>query len=240
MVAAISRREDAEVALQNGGFGELGHAVQAEARRELALVHHAFADEVGILAVLDHERVEHAAVGERAAQDVGVRDALRPIGVGDGADLPEQAEFGHLLARKPLGQRRHRHDADEAAVPGAALHEVDRGRVVERRLGVRLADDGGDAAGGRRLAGGAEGLAVLLAGLADEDAHVDEARSDHHSGAVPHRDAAHRLQLVEMGADVADDAGLDQYAASLVAARCRVYEAAVGEEQRRGGIVGHG
>ncbi len=47
---------------------------------------------------------------------------------------------------------------------------------------------------------------MLLAGLADEDAHVDEAGRDDEAAAIAHRHAAHRLQLVEMRSDVADQA----------------------------------
>ena len=44
--------------------------------------------------------------------------------------------------------------------------------------GLGLADDGGDAAGGRGLARRRDALAAFRAGLADEGAHVDQAGRD--------------------------------------------------------------
>ncbi len=63
----------------------LGTPIEAEPGRELALVHHAFADEIGVLGVMHDEGVEIAGIDERAAHHLGVGDALRPVGEGDGA-----------------------------------------------------------------------------------------------------------------------------------------------------------
>ena len=69
-------------------------------------------------------------------------------------------------------------DAHLGLVAGAAGDEIDQRDVVDHRIGVGHHDDRGDAAGRRRLAGRGDGLAVLGAGLADEDAHVDQAGRD--------------------------------------------------------------
>ena len=56
-------------------------------------------------------------------------------------------------------------DVDDRGVAGAAQHKVDGGGVVDDRRGVRLANDGGDAAGGRRLVQQVEGYeATIVAG----------------------------------------------------------------------------
>src|ERR1700687_3433676 len=65
------------------------------------------------------------------------------------------------------------------AVARAAQDEVDDGGIIDRRRGVGLAHDGRDAAGGRRLAGRRNGLAILRARLAHEGGHVDQAGRGH-------------------------------------------------------------
>jgi hypothetical protein len=64
---------------------------------------------------------------------------------------------------------------DDRGVARAAHDEVDGRGIVDRGIGLGLADNRGDAARRRRLARGRQRLAVLGAGLADEGAHVDQA-----------------------------------------------------------------
>ena len=125
MIAAAGQRGEAHVALQHHCLGGIGDADQAEPCRELALVHHAFADEVGVFGVVHDQRVEVARIGQRAPHHLRIGDALVAIGEGDGAGGFEQADLGHLLAAHALGQRRHRVDVDDRGVAGAAQHEVD-------------------------------------------------------------------------------------------------------------------
>ena len=54
MVAPARQAREAHVALEHDGLGLARDAVQAEAAREFALVHHAVADEIGVLDML-HE-----------------------------------------------------------------------------------------------------------------------------------------------------------------------------------------
>ena len=49
VVAAAGQAHEPQVALEHDGLGLARNAGQAEPRGELALVHHALADEVGIL-----------------------------------------------------------------------------------------------------------------------------------------------------------------------------------------------
>ena len=85
---------------------------------------------------------------------------------------------------RPSRQRRHRIDAHLRLVAGAPGDEIDQRDVVDHRIGVGHGDDGGDAAGRRGLAGRGERLAMLAARLADEDAHVDQARRHDRAPAV--------------------------------------------------------
>ena len=75
VVAPAGQRHEPHVALQHDGFGRVGNADQAEPRGELALVHHAFADQVGVFGVVHDQRVEIARIGQRAAHHLRVGDA---------------------------------------------------------------------------------------------------------------------------------------------------------------------
>jgi len=98
---------------------------------------------------------------------------LRAPSVNATAPRPSTADLGHFLAAQALGQR---------GIGWMLTIAVSRARrstkstVAEcrSRLGVGLADDGGDAAGRRRLARGGK-VSRGQAWLADKGAHVDEA-----------------------------------------------------------------
>ena len=182
VVAAAGQPGEADVAVEHDRLGLARNAGKAEPRRGLALVHHAGAGEVGILGVVHDERVEIAGIGEGVAHHLGVAQRAAALREGDGAGLLQQAELGKLLAREAARHRRHRMDAHDRRVAGAAEHEIDQRRIVDHRIGVGHGDDGGDAAGGGGAARRLQRLAVLAARLADEDAHVDEAGQ--HGGAA--------------------------------------------------------
>ena len=114
MIASAGQRDEPHVALQHHRFGGLRNAEQAEPRGKFAFVHHAVADQIGILGVMNDQRVEIARVSQRAAHHLRVGDALCAIGEGDRAGRLEQADLGHLLALEAFGDRCHRmhmHDA---------------------------------------------------------------------------------------------------------------------------------
>ena len=199
---------------------------------ELAFVHHAFADQIGVFGVVHDQRVEIAGVGQRAAHHLRIGDAAVAIGEGDGAGGLQQADLGHLLAAHALGQRRHRVDVDDRGVAGAAQHEVDGGRIVDDRRGIRLADDGGDAAGGRRLARGGKGLAVAGAGFADKGAHVDQPGGDDLAGAIDDVGTFGHAGGADAALGVADHAVGDQDVAGAVEIARGIDDAGVGEQDR--------
>ena len=96
----------------------------------------------------------------------------------------QQADLRDLVAEEPLGQRGRGENADLCVVARASQDEVDDRRIVDGRVGVRAHHEGGHAArrGGR--AGAGDGLTMLGARLADEAAHVDQARRDDVARAV--------------------------------------------------------
>ncbi len=63
MVAPVGQRDEPHVALQHHGFGGVGDAGETQPRCELAFVHDAFADEIGVFGVVHDQRVEIARIG---------------------------------------------------------------------------------------------------------------------------------------------------------------------------------
>ncbi len=119
---------------------------------------------------------EGLGIGERAAHDAGVRHGLQPVGKGKHAALGEQAHLHQILALQALGDGAVAIDLGAPRLARAPGDELDRGHVVDDRLGIRQADHAGDAAGRRRLGAAGDGLHMLLARLAQLDAHVDQPR----------------------------------------------------------------
>ena len=119
---------------------------------------------------------------------------------------------------RPLRHGRHDVHVDEGVVAGAALDEIDERHLVDDGLGVGHHDDGRDAAGRRGVAGRLQGLAVLLAGLAGEHLHVDQAGAQHVALAVDDLRALVRRVAPQMAAQIGDHAVPHQQPARLVLA----------------------
>ena len=83
---------------------------EPEPRGELALVHDAVADEVGLLDMLHQQRAEIARIGQRAPHHLRVATACSAVREGDRAGLLQQAELGHLPAGQALGDGGRRLD----------------------------------------------------------------------------------------------------------------------------------
>ncbi len=89
---------------------------------------------------------------------------------------------------------------DLGGVPRAAQDEIDQSDVIDDGVRIRHADDGGDAARGRRLARGRERLAMLIPGLAGEHQHVDQAGGEDVTATVDQLGIAD-VPLVHLGAE---------------------------------------
>ncbi len=106
----------------------------------------------------------------------------------------------------PLGQGGGGVDADLGVVARAAQDEVDHRGVVDRRIGVGARDKTRHATGGGGRAGAGKGLAMLSPRLADEGAHIDEARGNDVALAVDDPRLSRQLVPRDRGADAGDDA----------------------------------
>ena len=154
-------------------------ARQAELGGDKALVHHAVADEVLILAVAHNEQAEVIGVLHRQPEQVRIGDRLAVVGNRDDAGFLHPADLRHLHAGEPLGDRADRVNVHAAALRLGLLDDVARHRrVVVDRLGVGHAADRREAAVRRRARAGDDILFVFLTGVAQMAVHVDEARRD--------------------------------------------------------------
>ena len=139
---------------------------------------------VGIFQMMHDQRTEILGVGQHVAHHLGAGEARFAVGEGYRAGAAQKPDLAHLLAEQPLGHGGHGMDVDERRVAGAPQDEIDQRHVVDHRVGIRHADDCGDAAGRSGAARGGQGLAMLVAGLAGEHHHVDEAGDKHKAGAI--------------------------------------------------------
>ena len=199
MIAGASQRDEAQIALEHNGFRLARHAGQAKPGRAQALGHHPLAAQRPVLADRRDERVKVAGVSHGAAHGQRIGDRMGPVAEGDRAGFREQANFGDLLAFEPLGQGRRGVDADLGGVARPAQDEVDHRGVVDRRIGVGTGDQRGHAPRGGGGAGAGDGLAMLGPGLANESAHVDEARRNDVAPAVDDRRLSRQLIPRDLG-----------------------------------------
>ena len=164
---------------------QLSNEQLALAEQGLAALEQAFA---GLVSLTVGERRRLTKMGEKS--EVFCRQALRVLAqnphiVPESLGLAEaQADLVALDQISPLLDRLQRL-AERGRDTEMALEELERLRGVDGREGVGAGDDGGDAARRGRGACGAEALLVPLAGLADLDADVDDARREAAAAAVP-------------------------------------------------------
>ena len=81
-------------------------ARQPEQRAPVAFVHDAVADEIVILAMIEHRHADHARIFDRAAHQLVILHAMAVIGDRDDAGLRERADRRQLFARRGLSRSR--------------------------------------------------------------------------------------------------------------------------------------
>ena len=132
------------------------------------------------------ERVEILRIGHaRGACTRALRIDRGPSVKATAPACFQQADLGDLLAVEAAGESAATgRTRTTAGVARPAQQKIDDRRLVDRRIGVGPREDRRDAArrGRRRRRG--DRLAMLGARLADEGAHVDEARRDDIAGAI--------------------------------------------------------
>ena len=138
------------------------------------------------LGMVEHRLVEHQAVLEGPAHQLGVVDRGAVVAEGHRPGLDQLADLGQFL---PLAVLAHAGDDEDVAVAGLGglvADELDRALAVDGRVGVGHAGDRGEAAGQRRGRARLDRLVLLEARLAEVDVHVDQARGDDPARGVEH------------------------------------------------------
>ena len=229
-----------QIARQRNGLGFARLATQAQDGGKQPLVHHAVAGEIGIAQVMHKGHAVVGGIAHGGAQQAGRLDGMAAIGEADDAGFAKQAKFGHLLAAETLGDGPSRQDIDLGRCLGAANEEIDQGAVIDHRGGVGHHDEAGDAAGSGGFAGRGQGFAIFLAGLAGEDAHIDQARRQRQAAGIDDLDMVGHADGLADG-NLGDDAVLDQHGAGMIGAGGRIQDAGVFNQRCSGGHGGaHG
>lgn len=84
----------------------------------------------------EHGPVEHAAILEGPAHDLGADDGRTVVGEADGAAIDQPADLGQLFAFPSLGDGPDRKHVGVAGPLGLQVHELGCRLAIERRLGV--------------------------------------------------------------------------------------------------------
>ena len=157
-------------------------------------------------------------IGERAAHDGRVSHGPVAIGHRCRSGFLQQSELGYELPLETLGDGRHRRHPYDRRIAGAPQNEIDDCRVVDHRLGVGHHDHRRDAAGGRCLRSRGKCLAMLVARLPGENAHVDEAGHQHGARAVYYRCRRSGAGRGDIRSDADYSSIVDQNAAAAIEA----------------------
>ena len=128
----------------------------------------------------------------------------------------ERVEYGHenLLFGYPTTVIANTYSGfgliDEAhGYQTAAWHMTQRD-IVDHRVGVGHAGEGGDAADRRRMTARGDGLLMLVARLAQMHVHVDQAGAEHATAAIDHRRVGRRAIVEQARPEIDDRLAINQ------------------------------
>jgi hypothetical protein len=208
----------------------------AEPGADRALVHRAAGRQRRILLVQGEHPAAQQLVAHRAAQDPGADHGLAVVGEAQRALAAQLGHLGELLAAQPAGDRGHEAQRHAGLALGLLAQGAQLRRVVEHRIGVGHRHHGDETAGRRGAGAGVEVLLVLLAGRAQVDVRVDEARQQVAALAVDHLGARRGLERAGR-AELGDLAAAHEHVGGAVVALARVEDVGAADQQvggRRG------
>lgn len=146
---------------------------QPEPHTFMALMHDAAACELKILGVAEHRLVEHTAIFEGPAHDLGTDHGGIIVGESDGPSSNEAADLGQLSAGPPFGDGAHGEHVGIAGPLRLQIDELRRGLVIQSRLGIRHASNRRNAAREGRCRTRGDGLVFIPARLTQVNVHID-------------------------------------------------------------------
>ena len=96
----IAKLRQQNVAHDDGFFAGRRPARQTKQRAPIAFVHHAVADQIVILAMIEHRQAEHARIFDRAPHQFVILNAMAVVGDRDNAGLRKRADRREFFAGK--------------------------------------------------------------------------------------------------------------------------------------------
>jgi hypothetical protein len=191
------------VAGDHRGLGDRGHALHAEERRDLALVHDSLAGELGVLLVKRDPGADERLVLEGSAHDPGAADGQPVVREAGGAGVGELRHVGQLVASHPPSHGCKEPDRQARVGLRALAQGLDLGGRVHGRFGVGHRQETAIAARGGSSGAGLDVLLVLTTGRAKVHVGIEERRDGVEALRVDHlgvgnRACAGRSQLGDL------------------------------------------
>ena len=172
----VCRFGQENIACDGNVFGDSRTAFDAQFIGNDAFMHVAAFDEALFFAVVDDDLVEHAGIFHGFAHEIAVFNVTAVIGESGDAFFGHGAHSGQFLALEAFGDGADDFDFDFGFPFDFILHAVDDDCRIDDRLGIRHGRNAGDAAGSSCLRPRFNRFLAGLAGLAEMDVHIDEAR----------------------------------------------------------------
>lgn len=173
------------IAGDNGFFAGGGPTTKAEDSAVVAFVNHAVADERIILAMIEDREIKHAGVFEGAAHEFVALNAFTVVGDGDDSCLFEGTDGREFFSSDAFRDGASDVDIDETFARSFLADQRDCAGRVDGRAGVGHAHDGGESAARGCVGAGGNCFFDGLAGFAEMDVGIDEARANDEAGDVP-------------------------------------------------------
>ena len=182
--ARSSKLGELHVAGYADRFGGGGHSGKAKTRGGHTLAHNRTGSERNILSVLDHRKIERAAILHHLACEFCGGDRFAVVGDGDDAGLLHGRDFREGLAFATDACRADGPHVNAGRDFSAIKNEARDAGAVVHRFGVGHTADGGEPSASRGARAGFDGLGGFLAGLAKMRVKIDKAGSDDEPGGI--------------------------------------------------------
>ncbi len=215
VITRAGQFDQAQIALNHDHLRHRRDRREAEPCGDFALGDLASASQARFLGMLEDKLIEAAGIGQHPAHDQRVGDRLDPVGEADLAIGRQEADLSQFAAGQTLGRGGVGVDLGELHFAGAAGEKLDDRDVIDRRLGVGQRHHRGDPTGSGGLTAALDRLHVLGAGLAQLDAHVDEAGREAEPREIDDLDVV-ADGLAKLSAERRDPVVLDQEIAGRV------------------------
>ena len=226
--AGLGEASEHAVTRDDDFFGGAWVAAEAETEGPGAFMYLGTIGHAAVLAVVEHDEVEHRRILERTTHDLVVLHAGGGVSHSDDARFFERANRREGLAFVALGQGAGGQDAYRSVAVAEFTDELNRANIVRRREAVGHDDHGRETTGGRGEGAGADALAGAATRFTEAAVEVNEAGGEDEPGGVD--DLGTGLVGLRQLVDEATVLGED-LAAGVVAADGRVDHAGAADPE---------